>query len=108
MVWGATALVLSEFKELVYVNQFLPLPVQDVTKSLLEYPWNCLEQTVSRGYATIATNADVAPTINHLRSLQSFDGFFSAWGSPKAPASGPCDIDAETLAEYLLPLVKKG
>jgi len=69
----------SVSKVRMYVDQFLPVPVQDVTKSLLDYPWGCLEQTTSQGYAILATKGDVAPAINRLKSLQHFQGFFVTW-----------------------------
>ena len=48
---------------------------------------------------------------NHLKEylpdwFHHPDGFFSAWGSPKAPATEPPAINAEDLAELLVPLTK--
>jgi len=63
------------------VNQFLPVPIHDITTTLLDYPWRCLEQTVSQGYAVLYSKADLSSTIDHLKAMQGFHGMFKLWPS---------------------------
>jgi len=61
-------------------------------KSLLDYPYRCLEQMVSRGFAVLAENQknpesisrDIKHTIERIFSLQRINGGFGMWSAYEA------------------------
>ncbi len=93
-----------------------PIPFARALQDLLDYPYGCVEQTVSRGYAALLLDADSARrmgfagldaderrrrmegTIARLASLQAANGHFSMWGS------GDSSVPVLTpyIAEFLL------
>lgn len=93
-----------------------PLPFARALQDLLEYPYGCVEQTVSRGYAALLLDADSARrmgftglgaderrrrmegTLARLASLQADNGHFSMWGT--GDSSAP--ILTPYVAEFLL------
>ncbi len=93
-----------------------PIPFARALQELLDYPYGCVEQTVSRGYAALLLDADSARrmgftgldpderrrrmegTIARLASLQAANGHYSMWGG------GDSSVPVLTpyIAEFLL------
>ena len=92
-----------------------PVPFARALRELLDYPYGCVEQTTSRGYAALLLDQDNAARMgvaglpaderrrrleaafSRLAALQSENGHFSMWGGgDTAPILTP------TIAEFLL------
>ncbi|TAK53265.1 MAG: alpha-2-macroglobulin family protein [Gammaproteobacteria bacterium] len=92
-----------------------PIPFARALHELLDYPYGCVEQTVSRGWAALLLDADGAAgmgitglddetrrrriegTLARLASLQIRSGHFSMWGG-----DGGAPILTPYIAEFLL------
>ncbi|MEO8159943.1 MAG: alpha-2-macroglobulin [Arenimonas sp.] len=75
-----------------------PIPFASVLDDLLEYPYGCIEQTTSRGYASLLLDKDTAAKLgvkgldaesrrrrleaafSRIASMQTSSGHFSFWG----------------------------
>ncbi len=92
-----------------------PLPFARALQDLLDYPYGCVEQTTTRGYAALLLDADSARRMgfpgldeearrkrlegafSRLAALQTENGHFSMWGGNEAAA-----ILTPYIAEFLL------
>jgi uncharacterized protein YfaS (alpha-2-macroglobulin family) len=92
-----------------------PLPFVRALQDLLEYPYGCVEQTTTRGYAALLLDADSARRMgftgldeaarrqqlegafSRLAALQAANGHFSMWGG-----SDTTPILTPYVAEFLL------
>jgi uncharacterized protein YfaS (alpha-2-macroglobulin family) len=81
-----------------------PIPFARALQDLLEYPYGCVEQTTTRGYAALLLDADAARRMgfsgldeetrrqrmegafSRLAALQSANGHFSMWGGSDSAA----------------------
>lgn len=92
-----------------------PLPFARALQDLLDYPYGCVEQTTTRGYAALLLDADSARRMgfpgldeearrkrlegafSRLAALQTENGHFSMWGGNDGAA-----ILTPYIAEFLL------
>ncbi|MBW8368716.1 MAG: alpha-2-macroglobulin family protein, partial [Arenimonas sp.] len=92
-----------------------PIPFARALQDLLDYPYGCVEQTTTRGYAALLLDADSARRMgfagldeearrkrmegafSRLAALQSGNGHFSMWGGSDTAA-----ILTPYIAEFLL------
>ena len=92
-----------------------PIPFARALQDLLDYPYGCVEQTTTRGYAALLLDADSAKRMgftgldvatrrqrmegafSRLAALQSGNGHFSMWGGSDSAA-----ILTPYIAEFLL------
>ena len=92
-----------------------PIPFARALQDLLDYPYGCVEQTTTRGYAALLLDADSARRMgfsgldeqarrqrmegafSRLSALQSGNGHFSMWGGSDSAA-----ILTPYIAEFLL------
>ncbi|HEU0152963.1 MAG TPA: alpha-2-macroglobulin [Arenimonas sp.] len=92
-----------------------PIPFARALQDLLDYPYGCVEQTTTRGYAALLLDADSARRMgfpgldeetrrkrmegafSRLAALQAGNGHFSMWGGSDSAA-----ILTPYIAEFLL------
>ena len=92
-----------------------PIPFARALQDLLDYPYGCVEQTTTRGYAALLLDADAArrmgfaglgeddrrkrleSAFSRLAALQNDRGHFSMWGGSDSAA-----ILTPYIAEFLL------
>ena len=112
----AVGMMTDSVKVRMTLTALPPIPFATILKKLLLYPYGCIEQTTSKGYATLLLDKDTArklgvdgyddasrkaimeATFGRIASMQIPSGHFSFWGG---------DTDAEPqltpyVVEFLL------
>ena len=95
---AAAGLLAATVRAQLTLSTLPPLPYNTALKSLLDYPYGCIEQTTSKGYAALildgatakalgaqVMSADVRKSaiesaLSRIASFQAANGHFSFWG----------------------------
>jgi uncharacterized protein YfaS (alpha-2-macroglobulin family) len=106
-------LIPSTVRTQLTLSTLPPLPYSTALRELLRYPYGCIEQTTSKGYAALylddatgkalgvpglgdaARQAAVESALARIASFQTSNGHFSFWGgtSPIEPFMTPYVVD---------------
>ncbi|WP_250624333.1 alpha-2-macroglobulin family protein [Pinirhizobacter soli] len=109
----AAGLVPATVRGQVTLSTLPPLPYASALRHLLEYPYGCIEQTTSKGYAALyldartakalgstglndaARQAAVSGALDRIASFQVANGHFTFWGgtSPIETSMTPYVVD---------------
>ncbi|HEX7128856.1 MAG TPA: alpha-2-macroglobulin, partial [Rhodanobacteraceae bacterium] len=109
---AAAGLFPSSVRAQLTLSTLPPLPYHAALRNLLDYPYGCIEQTTSRGYASLILDpatakalgietteavrrAGVEAALSRIASFQASNGHFSFWGgtSPIETFTTPYVVD---------------
>ena len=109
---AASGLFASNVHAQLTLGTLPPLPYHSALRNLLDYPYGCVEQTTSKGYAALILDpatakalgftvtdatrqASVEGALSRLASFQASNGHFSFWGgtSPIETFTTPYVVD---------------